>query len=126
VRARLARGFAIAWVTLSLVSCGSETPAAPTGQPPPAVSALLVVGLEAPAKPGESAQYNAVAVMSGGGAQVVTHQARWLSSLTSVATVNSDGKVTAVAPGEADIIAVYENVPGKLKMTVLPAASDPR
>jgi hypothetical protein len=67
---------------------------------------------------GKTAQFFAIASMSDGIAQGVTEQARWQSSSSSVATVTSNGLVTAVSTGDVDITASYQNATGSKRVTI--------
>jgi hypothetical protein len=96
---------------LALAACGSKsTPTAPA-----AVASVAVNGT-APAV-GASSQFSATATLSDGTTQIVTTQATWASSNTSVATVGG-GTVSAVAQGESDITATYQNVAGRVHVTI--------
>lgn len=121
-----------AGMAASVISCGggSERPSAGSPTAPttatPNVASVKVSGPESLAKPGESTQFNASAVMSNGASQVVTGSASWQSSNSEVATVDSSGIVTGVATGESDIRASYQNVVGSAHITVrAPAAPAP-
>src|SRR5262245_26013068 len=80
-------------------SCGggnnSNVPTNPTPQTP-SVTSVSVTGTLPGASPGQSAQFAATAAFSNGSTQVVTTQANWQSSNTSVATVSGTGTVTTV------------------------------
>lgn len=99
--ARLAA--ALAWA-VCLSGCGSSSPS-PSA---PTVSSLTISGT-APVI-GASAQFSAVATLSGGITQDVTNQGSWQSSNSSVATVSATGLVTAVGAGDVDIRATFQNV----------------
>ena len=71
---------------------------------------------------GGAAQFTATAALSDTSSKSVTPDATWQSSNTAVAAVNA-GMVTGVAVGEADISATYQNVTGKLHVTITPAAA---
>jgi len=104
----------------ALAGCGSQ-PTAP-GQNPPATVQSVAVNGTAPAV-GATAQFTAVASMTGGTTQTVTTQAAWSSSNTAIATVNGSGVVTGVAPGEADVTATFQNVAGGLHVRIARADS---
>jgi len=63
------------------------------------------------------AQLSAVARLSDGSAQDVTRNAVWTSSNPSVATV-SNGYVSGVSNGDADITASYQGISGSTHVTV--------
>ena len=50
--------------------------------------------------------------------QSVTAQASWQSSNNAVATVSAAGVVTGLAAGDADISATYQNVTGRMHVTL--------
>jgi hypothetical protein len=60
--------------------------------------------------------------MSDTSSRPATADATWQSSNTAVATVSA-GVVTGVGAGEADISATYQNVTGKVHVTIAPAAA---
>jgi Bacterial Ig-like domain (group 2) len=66
---------------------------------------------------GAVAQFAATAALSNSSSRPVTGEATWQSSNTAVAMV-SGGTVTGVSVGEADISASYQNVTGKLHITI--------
>jgi len=70
------------------------------------------------AKPGDSAQFTATAVMSNSTTQTITNQASWQSSNVGLATVSSSGFVAAVAAGEVDIRATYQSITGSAHVTI--------
>jgi hypothetical protein len=101
-------------LALGLAACGSKsTPIAP------ATVAAVAVNGTAPGV-GASALFSATATLSDGTTQTVTSQATWTSSNTSVATVGA-GTVSGLAPGESDITATYQNVTGRVHVTVVSA-----
>src|SRR6266545_3489638 len=99
------------------------TVAAPT--PTPTVTGVSVSG-NAP-NVGASAQFTATASLSNGTSQNVTSQASWESSASSIATVSGSGVVIGVSAGDADITASYQNLTGRLRITVgRPQVAAPR
>src|SRR4051812_10495781 len=108
-------------IAVGLTRCGgggASTPTTPTTPAAPTVTSITVTAPSNSAKPGDSSQFTATAVMSNSTTQTVTNQASWQSSNTAVATVSSTGFVTAVAAGEADIRATYQAVTGGAHITV--------
>ena len=97
-----------------------QHPTQPT-TPAATVSSVAVTGV-APGV-GATAQFSATATFSDGTTQVVTTQASWASSNTAVASTNSSGVVSGLAPGEADITATYQNASGKTHVAVTGAAT---
>ena len=55
-------------------------------------------------------QFLAIGTDTDGSTQDITHMSSWTSSNTSVATVNNNGLVTGVGPGETALIATQETV----------------
>jgi len=109
--------------TLVVSSCGSDgggssTPTTPTPPATPTVTGVTVVGPGGTPTPGQTAQFTATAALSNGTTQAVTSQATWQSSNTGIATVTSSGLVTAVAAGQAEIRATYQNMTGTAGVSV--------
>ncbi|HUK35475.1 MAG TPA: Ig-like domain-containing protein, partial [Vicinamibacterales bacterium] len=73
---------------------------------------------------GGTAQFTATAALSDTSSKPVTSDATWQSSNAAVATVNA-GMVTGVSAGDADITATYQNVTGKLHVTITTASGPP-
>lgn len=96
--------FALA-IGISAAACGSNTPTTPTS-----VSTISVTGTVPGV--GSTAQFFAVATMSGGTTQDVTTTAAWSSSDTTIATVSATGVVTAIASGPVVITASLSGVSG--------------
>lgn len=96
-------------------SSGPPTTPSPTSFP---VTSITVVGPLVNAKPGEMAQFHAMAMLSNGVAQTVTTRATWASTDPNVASVSASGTVNANAVGQADIRATFEGVTGSLRVTV--------
>jgi len=92
-------------------ACDESNPSSPSS-----VAAITVSGTT-PAV-GAVAQFTATAAMRDGSSRSVTADAMWTSSNTTVATVDR-GMVRSLAVGEADISAIYENVTGRLRITVV-------
>ncbi len=91
------------------VACGSS-PTSPT------TSSLVVTGT-VPAV-GQTSQLTAKVTLSNGTTQDVTTQATWSSSDTAVATVTSGGLLKTLQLGTADITAAYQNLTGKLSLSL--------
>jgi hypothetical protein len=102
-------------------ACGSDssssTPPAPT---PQATLASVQVTGTAPIVPG-TAQFTATAVMTDSSSSNVTSQAFWSSSNIAIASVSNTGVVTALSQGDAVITAVYQNITGRLSITIAKA-----
>lgn len=96
-------------LAVSLAACGSETPTGPTGTPDPGASgAAVAVTVTCTPEP-NGQQCRASAQLSNGAVQDVTASATWTSSNTNVATVDSGGRVTNIANGQAEIRATYQD-----------------
>jgi Big-like domain-containing protein len=67
---------------------------------------------------GDTFQLTATARFSSGTTQDVTSQAAWGSSAPGVMGVSLTGRVTALAPGRAEISAIYQGLTGRLPLTV--------
>lgn len=67
---------------------------------------------------GKSVQLSATATSADVAAEDITTQATWSSSNSSVATVDSSGEVTGVAPGTATISAEYQGLSAQTAVTV--------
>ena len=108
-----ARAGAVLGVCLAVACSGSNTPTSPSAQSQSPI--VLVVTLTgAVSAVGTSSQFQAIATLSNGTTQTVTADASWQSTNPSVASVGpSSGIVTAVAAGEADIVATYHSVSGR-------------
>lgn len=115
------------WLSVGAWGCAdSSNPTAPT---PPTAPSLPVVSLTisggsvlsgsgASYGPGEPARFAAVATLSDGSTQSVTHLAQWISSKPEVATVQPGGEGRAVAPGEAQVVARYQGLEASTTMRV--------
>ena len=100
-----------------LAACG-ESPADPGTEPPPAtVESVAVEGAPPELRPGDRVQLTARA-LDAEGEPVAGRAFSWESDDLTVATVNADGMVTAVAGGEVTIYATTELVTGGLFLTV--------
>jgi hypothetical protein len=106
----------IAAVVLQCAACGgSKAPTAPTNPTTATVTAVTIGG--GTQNSDGSVQLTATAALSDGTSRLVTLEATWASSDTTVATVDK-GRVTPVGVGEAEISAVYQNVTGRVRITV--------
>jgi photosystem II stability/assembly factor-like uncharacterized protein len=99
--------------------CACARDAAPTPPSPPSVVRLEIAGEEVGlAFAGQKFPLRARLVYSNGALKDVTPQASWSSRQTSVADVSSDGEVTAVADGTAEVVASYEGHTASRTITV--------
>jgi len=99
---------------IALWACGNNSANALSA---PSIPASVAVS-GAPPGVGASSQFTATANFSNGTTQNVTSAANWQSSNAAIGTVSSTGVVTAVAPGEFDIHATYQNVAGATHVVV--------
>lgn len=93
-------------LAISLAACGSETPTGPAG--PSGSGTTVAVTVTCTPEP-NGQQCRASAQLSNGAVQDVTASATWTSSNPSVATVDSGGRVTNIANGQAEIRATYQD-----------------
>src|SRR5436190_23963918 len=101
------RGGVITCVLLAACGCNGNTmPATPSPRPPPTASSLTIIGVDA-LRTGFFADYTVSASMSDGTTQIVTTQAALTTSDPSVATVNGNGRVTALSQGTISLSASY-------------------
>ncbi|HEY6357758.1 MAG TPA: Ig-like domain-containing protein, partial [Vicinamibacterales bacterium] len=96
-------------------ACGQSTTPTPA---PPAVSSIAIAGTLALPAVGQTSQLVATAMFANGTSQVVTNQARWLSSNPTVATVTTSGLVAALTYGTAVVTATYQGVAGIGTLTI--------
>lgn len=107
-----------------LLSCsgGGGADKAPTGPATPALVLTTVsVSLSTTSvQVGQTAVASATATDQNGSA-IATGAVNWSSSTATVATVQSNGTITAVAPGQATITATAGGKSGQATVTVTPA-----
>ncbi|MEP6743909.1 MAG: protein kinase, partial [Gemmatimonadota bacterium] len=101
----------------------ATTPVPPSSAPPVAVGAavdnLVLEPAEAELRPGESATFNAYP-RDKGGSTLTGRRVEWASSAPAVATVNSQGRVSAAAEGRATISATCEGLSQSAQVLVQP------
>ncbi|MEP6762776.1 MAG: Ig-like domain-containing protein [Gemmatimonadaceae bacterium] len=124
-----ARVLALAVLSGCCISCGgggntkdtpiSTLPTTPTT--PAAVAQVSVVLSAASANVGQTVQGSAT-VRDAAGNALIGRAVSWSSTATSVATVSSNGLVTAVAGGSAQISATSEGITGTQTFTALVVA----
>lgn len=102
-------------VSVIASGCSKDSPS-PTPSPSPTVTSVALTGSSP--NTGAAVQFIATATLSNGTTQNVTSQATWASSNNAVATVTAAGVVTGVALGDADITATYQNVAGRMHVTI--------
>lgn len=113
---------------LLAASCKSGDPSGPDNggggggnPPPPAVGSVTLDQTQLSLSPGASTQLTAT-VRATTGVVLTDRAVSWTSSPSSVASVNSQGRVTAVAPGSATITATSEGKTAQAVVTVAPEA----
>ena len=112
---------------LIVPACAQDEGGSPTG-PSPASQVITQVSVDGPMtspKPGDVAQFQATALLANGASLTVTAQSTWESTDPNVATVTSEGVVTAAAAGQVDIRATYQGVTGSKRLTVTAAPTAP-
>lgn len=111
--------FALSLPLGPLAGCGAPPPSAPSTPPPPSIASLeLTSGHEFPIFLGETAELQLTAVRSDSSRLPVDGAlAAWSSSNEEVATVSA-GVVTAVEPGNSEIIARYQGVSAEIPAPV--------
>src|SRR6516164_11658740 len=99
---------------LALVACGSSAPVLQYVTISPATATISV---------GTTQQFTASAYYSDGSIKDGTSLVTWGSSPTTVATIDSGGVATAVAPGTTTITASAAGTPGASSNLTVTAAS---
>ena len=105
-------------LTVLVAGCGGGDPASPT-----AVAAVQITTQLGTLRPGQTSQFSATAVNSLGNSIGNAGAVTWASSIPAVATVNSQGLVTALTSGTTSITATIQNVQGTRVVTVLAIGS---
>ena len=118
----------LVWVIAALsAACGDDGPKTPTAptvvEPPsatePTITSVSVMGDTVLMGVGETVRLSLVATLSDGSTRDIDPTlAEWRSSDPAVATVASDGVVTAIRAGQATISATYEQQEAELEMSV--------
>ncbi|HET9066122.1 MAG TPA: Ig-like domain-containing protein [Gemmatimonadales bacterium] len=130
-RRRLTRWFTAVASLLAVTSCGSDGGGTiPPPPPPPTVASLTIQGLPASLQVGETVQLSVVSRDAGGG-QVANPVIQWTSTVKTVATVSSNGRVTGVSAGQTivraegaghqDEVSVVVIAPTPTVVSLLPA-----
>jgi len=98
----------LASMLLTTGAChGGATPAAPSGTPPPpTVDALAITSGVSTLRSGFFADFTLTATLSDRTTQIV--RGEWRTSDPSVATVDANGRLTAVAHGPVTLTATYQ------------------
>ena len=114
-------GGAAMWLAL-LVGCGGGGDGGGATPPAPVVVATVTVTPGTASLAVGGTQSFAATARSAAGVEVGGKTVTWNSATPSVATVNSAGTVTAVAPGTTSIVASIDGVSGSSTITVTPPA----
>lgn len=105
---------ATAILSVLTVGCGGDDPVSST-----AVAAVQITTQLGTLRPGETSLFRATAVNAAGAPISSAGPVTWASSAPQVATVNSQGLVTAVDAGATSITATVQGVQGTRVVTVL-------
>lgn len=116
-----------AWALAALVfalfatACGDSTaPASPEPQTPPAAASISIAPQAPTLVVGQRAQLVAV-VLAANGEALRDRVVQWRSEAEQIATVAADGMVTAIASGEASLVATSGAVSRRVSVAVSPA-----
>lgn len=107
-----------------LTACGGDTPAEPAGPPSPAPASLTIAPREQQLTVGQAAPLGAI-VRDARGNALVSRSLTWSSRDAGVATVATDGTVTAVAAGDTWIRAVVGALVDSARVVVAAAPVTP-
>jgi len=112
---RFLKPWAVAAFLGFLAACGG-------GSVPPEPVSLAVSGVPTAAMtPRQSAQLTATLTYSDSSTQDVTATASWSTSDAAVLSVSSSGAITALAPGQADVLASVQGLGSRAAVRVQPA-----
>ena len=113
--------------TLAASACGDDKPTTPTAPTPstttltpppptPTTPTATSLAIEGPSEleVGKTVQYQAMVTYSDGETKRVTDDVEWVSGNTTVATVDSAGRVTGRRAGGFDLRATAEGVTGRM------------
>jgi glucose/arabinose dehydrogenase len=110
---------------LALIGCGDNGGDAQAPEPAPApVAEVVLTAPDSTIAPDQTVQVSAEAFDTAG-APIADETFTWASETPEVATVSSDGLVTAVTGGTAIITATAGEVSGRLTVTVAPPTGPP-
>ena len=122
---RFLNRFAVTTCVTVLSACGGGGGATPPPTPPHAVS-LSIGGLPGTAMvPNQSVQLTATLTYSDTSTKDVTASAAWSTTDASVLSVSSAGAISAVAPGQAEVIVAAEGLAARGAVTVAKPAPQP-
>lgn len=125
------RAVCVASMSLVLCTCGgsgnnsaTQNPTAPSPGPS-TITQVTVSGADGPLNPGDRRQLTATAIWGNGTTQGVTMSSTWASVEPRVASISSDGVLTAFSMGDTEVAATYQGVTGRVRVEVrVPARPD--
>jgi hypothetical protein len=89
---------------------------------PPVLISIAVDAKQSSLPLGESETVTATGTFSDGSTQDLTQSVAWQASPSTVAKINSQGNLTSLAQGSAQVSAAYQGITGNVSVTVGPAA----
>lgn len=108
---------------ISMWACDSKPATAPTPPPPTPTSLSVVCNSTALGSVGQQTQCSARVTMSDSTIRDQTSAAQWSSSDSARVSVTAGGVVTAVGPGDAEIIATIQGLTGRQAIAVTVACT---
>ena len=108
------RVLALALVSVALAACSSDGPTAPS----PTTVTAIVVAAPSPTMQVGTTMTATARLLNSKGDSVSGKTPKWSSSAASVATVDQNGVITAVAPGSVEIIASADKATGTFPLVV--------
>lgn len=131
----MSRNFLTATITLLVASftvagCSGAAPSPVAPSTPVVVvvgaSSITITGINTLSKAGERGRLTALVTFSDGRVEDQTAGAQWSSGDPDIASVSSDGNVTALADGHTMVTATFEVVSGTHRIVVdLPTGPSP-
>ena len=116
---RLARPFASFAVVAAVASCGGGGDGGGTTNPPGVVSRVEITANSTNLQVGQTTQAT-VRYFDASSSQLGGRTVEYSTSDANVATVNTTGLITAVAPGPVTVSATVDGIVGNLALTVSP------
>jgi hypothetical protein len=107
-------GHGITTITATLNSVSGSTPLTVEG----ALSSLQVTPSAVTILAGSGQQFTATGSFNDGSSENLTGMVSWISSNTSVATINSSGLLTAISAGTVTVTAMSGSITGSTTLTV--------
>jgi len=108
------RVLALALVSVALAACSSDGPTAPS----PTTVTAIVVAAPSPTMQVGTTMTATARLLNSKGDSVSGKTPKWSSSAASVATVDQNGVITAVAPGSVEIAASADKATGTFPLVV--------